>query len=249
MVNINTNYIMNLLFDNDIFYFQPTQLSALLDIDRGRAYDLIQRLKNRKVIVEVENGKYLVTGYDTKRILSNPFYIATNIVVPSYVSYWSVLNYYGFTEQVPRLIFAATTKQKKQIRFKNYVFKYVHIKKDKLYGYKKELVGEFPTFIAEPEKAIIDSIDLPHYAGGINEVSNCIGNSLDTIDTRKLVDYARRFPNKSTVSRLGYLFDIKGVELKGLQQAKSTSFVLLNAHKKKSKEWNKKWKVNVNEDV
>ena len=249
MVKINTNYIMNLLFDKDIFYFQPKQLSALLEISIGQTYDIIQRLKNSEVIIEVENGKYMVTGYDKKRILSNPFYIATNIVVPSYISYWSVLNYYGFTEQVPKFILVATSKQKKEMHFKNYIFKYVQIKRDKLYGYKKELIDEFPTFIAEPEKALIDGIDLPNYAGGINEISKIIDNSLDSIDKRKLVEYAIRFPSKSMISRLGYLFDMKGIELKGLQKSKSKSFVLLNPKKKKSNKWNKKWKININEEV
>ncbi len=249
MAKINTNYIMKLLFDKDIFYFQPKQLSALLEISIGQTYDIIQRLKNSEVVIELENGKYLVTGYDKKRVLSNPFYIATNIVVPSYISYWSILNYYGFTEQVPKFILVATTKQKKDMHFENYIFKYIQIKRGKLYGYKKKLIDEFPTFIAEPEKAIIDSIDLPNYAGGINEISKIIDNSLDSIDKRKLVEYAIRFPSKSTISRLGYLFDIKGVELKVLLKYKSNSFVLLNSKKKKSSNWNKKWKINVNEEV
>jgi len=240
---------MNLLFDNDIFYFQPKQLSALLEISIGQTYDIIQRLKNSEVVIEVENGKYLVTGYDKKRVLSNPFYIATNIVVPSYVSYWSILNYYGFTEQAPKSIFVATTKQKKDMHFENYIFKYVQIKRDKLYGYKKELIDEFPTFIAEPEKAIIDSIDLLNYAGGIKDISKIIDNALDSIDKRKLVEYAIRFPSKSMISRLGYLFNMKGIELKGLQKFKSKPFVLLNPKKKKSRKWNKKWNVNINEEV
>ena len=249
MANINTSYIMNFLFDNDIFYFQPKQLSIMLKIDIKTAYDIIQRLKNKDVIKEIENGKYLVTGYDKKRMLSNPFYLATHIVVPSYVSYSTILNYYGYTEQVPKFIFCATTKQKKEMHFENYMFKYIQIKKDKLYGYKKEFINEFPAFIAEPEKALIDSIDLPNFAGGIKEISNMIKEALDSIDKDKLVEYAIRFPNKSMISRLGYLFEINGIKLKELQKFKSKSFVLLNSKKKKSSNWDKKWKININEEV
>ena len=83
MANITTNYIMSFLFDNDIFFFQPRQFSTLLEIDIDTAYDIIQRLKRNNIITEVENGKYLVTGYDKKRILSNPFYIANVICAHS----------------------------------------------------------------------------------------------------------------------------------------------------------------------
>ena len=249
MVKITTNYIMELLFDSDIFYFQPKQLSTLLNLNINKTYDIIQRLKNNNIIREIENGKYLVTGYDKNRMLSNPFYIATHVVVPSYVSYWSILNYYGFTEQAPKFVLVATTKQKKKIHFENYLFKYIHIKQEKLYGYKKSYIDEFPAFIAELEKAIIDSIDLLKYSGGIKEISKIIDNALDSINENKLIDYAVKFPNKSMISRLGYLFDVKGIDLKKLQKVKSKSFVLLNPKRKKSSEWNKKWNINVNEDV
>ncbi len=249
MSKITTNYIMNLLFENDIFYFQPKQLSVLLGINMNKIYDIIHKLKNHKVIYEIENGKYLVTGYDKKRILSNPYYIATNCVVPSYVSYWSMLNYYGFTEQVPRIILVATTKQKKEIHFDHYLFKYVHIKKEKLYGYTKEVIDSLPMFLAEKEKTLIDSIDLPQYAGGIKEVAKCISNAIDSINKKKLIGYARRFPNRSMISRLGYLFEQNGVDLKELSKFKSISFVLLNQKKPRSNTWNKKWSINVNEDV
>ena len=118
MANITTNYIMKFLFDNDIFFFQPRQFSTLLEIDIDKAYDIIQRLKKNDIITEVENGKYLVTGYDKKRILSNPFYIASHIVIPSYISYWSALNFYGFTEQVPKFVLSATKKNPLQIFIK-----------------------------------------------------------------------------------------------------------------------------------
>ncbi len=238
-----------MLFDNDIFYFQPKQLSLLLETNMNKTYDIIQKLKNHQVIYEIENGKYLVTGYDKKRILSKPFYVATHCVVPSYISYWSMLNYYGFTEQVPRMIFVATTKQKNQLRFHRYLFKYVHIKKEKLYGYTREHSDSFPMFLADKEKTLIDSIDLPQYAGGITEIAKCIHNAVDFINKKKLVDYAKRFPNRSMISRLGYLFEQNGADLKELVQFTSTSFVLLNPKKPRSTIWNKKWKINVNEEV
>ena len=249
MSKVTTNYIMSLLFENDIFYFQPKQLSILLGANMDKTYDIIHKLKNHKVIYEIENGKYLVTGYDKKRILSNPFYIATNCVVPSYVSYWSMLNYYGFTEQVPRTILVATTKQKKEIHFDHYLFKYIHIKKEKLYGYTKEVIDSLPMFLAEKEKTLIDSIDLPHYAGGIKEVAKCISNAIDSINKKKLIDYAKRFPNRSMISRLGYLFEQNGMNLRELSKFKSISFVLLNPKKPRSNTWDKKWSINVNEEM
>jgi len=240
---------MNYLFDHDIFYIQPRQISLIFQIEINKVYDLIQRLKTHNLIQEVENGKYLVLGYDKKRVLSNPFFIATNIVIPSYISYWSALNYYGFTEQVPRYIFCATTKQKKPIHLGNYTFQYSTINKQKLYGYTKETIGELPTFIAEPEKAIIDSLDIMNNAGGIKEIAKSIDQAIDIINKKKLIEYAQHFPNKSLISRLGYLLENIGIKATALQQYKSTSYILLNPKKKNTKQYNKQWHIIINEEL
>lgn len=238
---------MSFLFDHDLFYIQPQQLSLLFHINIHKAYELIKRLKKHDLIQEIENGKYLVLGYDKKRILSNPFFIATHLVTPSYVSYWSALNYYGFTEQVPQVTFCATTKQKKPIQLENYTFTYSTIKKEKLYGYTKKTENELQIFIAEPEKALIDSLDIMKNAGGITEAANCINQALDTINKEKLIEYAQQFPNKSMISRLGYLLEHNQVDATSLQPYKSTSYVLLNPKKKKTKQYNNRWHLIVNE--
>ncbi|GFO96450.1 transcriptional regulator, trmB [groundwater metagenome] len=66
------------------------------------------RLEDRGFIKSVERGKYLLLGFEPERVLSNPFFIASRIVYPSYVSFWSALNFYGFTEQVPVVVFLAS---------------------------------------------------------------------------------------------------------------------------------------------
>ncbi|MFH1101243.1 MAG: type IV toxin-antitoxin system AbiEi family antitoxin [Methanobacteriota archaeon] len=249
MSNITTNYILTHLFDQDLFYVQPKQLSTLLHLNLQKTYDIIHRLKKNGSIQEIEKGKYLVTGYDRKRILSHPLFIATHIVVPSYVSYWSALNYYNWTEQAPKTILLATTKQKKPMQVENYLFKYIKISKEKLYGYTKETVGDFPAFIAEKEKTIIDALDLPRYAGGISEIAHCISKAINEIDTKKLIDYAKQFPNRSMVSRLGYLSEQNGLKLSALKPYMSSSFVLLNPKRKQSTQWDTTWNINVNDEV
>ena len=75
------------------------------------AYRLAARLKAEGLGEEVEKGKYLLLGLEPERVLSNPLFIASHLAAPAYVSYWSALHYYGFTEQVPLTAFVATTKK------------------------------------------------------------------------------------------------------------------------------------------
>lgn len=60
-----------------------------------------------------------------------PLFIASHLVAPAYVSYWSALHFYGFTEQVPLTTFVATTKKKRPVTFRDFPFRFVTVKSRK----------------------------------------------------------------------------------------------------------------------
>lgn len=243
---LSTKYIFSKLYQAGTMYFTTQMFASLFDINKEKAYQTIFSLKQRNLIKEIEKGKYLVLGFEPHRVLANPLFIASQIVYPSYVSFRSMLHYYGFTEQTPFTVYAATTKRKKEIEFERYRYKFIALAPHKFFGYKKEMIGESPVLIAEKEKAIIDSFDEPKYAGGFFEAAKALFNAKGEIDNKKLIDYALKMNNKTLCSRLGFLLEKYQMETAGLESAISTSFILLNPDKTKSRRWNKKWRVNVN---
>jgi predicted transcriptional regulator of viral defense system len=206
--------IIRQLRQRDLFYFTPSMLSDLFTLDLARVYRLVARLKEDGLIVEVEKGKYLLLGLEPERVLSNPLFIASHLVTPAYVSYWSALHFYGFTEQVPLTVFAATTKKKRPVSFHGFQFRFVTVQPGKFFGYRREMVGELPVLIADEAKAIVDSLDQPRYAGGITEVAKTLRTALELVDVSTLVEYANRMGNKSLGSRLGYLLESLGHPVK-----------------------------------
>ena len=114
-LKISTNYIIKSLFEQEYYYFTVRELAGLLKVPVEKAYTIVARLKDRGFIKSVERGKYLLLGFEPEHVLSNPFFIASRIVYPSYVSFWSALNFYGFTEQVPIMLFLASTRKKNRL--------------------------------------------------------------------------------------------------------------------------------------
>ncbi|HEY9207279.1 MAG TPA: type IV toxin-antitoxin system AbiEi family antitoxin [Candidatus Methanoperedens sp.] len=158
----------------------------------------------------------------------------------------SALNFYGFTEQVPVMVFLASTRKKKEVEFNNFRFKYVLINPEKFFGYKKERIGDLDFLIAEEEKAIIDSLYLPENAGGMAEVIKAVYNAKEKVDPDKLFAYASAMKNKSLCSRLGYLLERFEKEAGMLLECSSNEYVKLDPAREKSSVWDKKWHVNVN---
>jgi predicted transcriptional regulator of viral defense system len=244
--NLSTNYIIKTLFDKELYYFTVRDLAGILNIPVRKAYTHIPGIEDKGFIKSIEKGKYLLLGFEPERVLSNPFFIASHIVYPSYVSYWSALNFYGFTEQVPAMVFLASTRKKAKVEFNGFRFKYVLVNPKKFFGYRKERFGDFDFLIAEEEKAIIDSLDLPDNAGGVSEVAKAVYNAKDSIELDRLFRFAIDMNNRSLCSRLGYLLERFGTDADVLLNNASREYIKLDPARPKSRVWDKKWRVNVN---
>jgi len=68
--------------------------------------------------------------------------------------------------------------------------------------------------IAEPEKAILDSLDDERLAGGIAEIIESLRRGLanGSLSLPHLVDDALRYPNRAVINRLGYLLSRSGAD-------------------------------------
>ena len=186
------NKVYETMKKNNLFLFRIRDLCLLLGLDRTKAYNIVKSLKKKGVIKNI--GKRFFAFADVDELS-----MATAIHYPSYISFWTALNYYGFSDNVPKKIFLATTKYSKEVGN----FKYITLSKKRFFGYTK--VGELT--IAEKEKAILDSLLFPKYSGGIKEVEKSIENAINSLDIKKLIEYSFKLKSKIVIKRLGFILD------------------------------------------
>ena len=108
---------------------------------------------------------------------------------------------------MPFTLFIATTKKKPKVEWQSVAFKFVTLSKRKFFGYRFESAFDAEVCMAEPEKAIVDSFDKPHYAGGVEQLARITWRGLAKVDEGKLVDYAVRMESHALVQRLGFVVD------------------------------------------
>jgi predicted transcriptional regulator of viral defense system len=228
----------------DLFSITPRLVADLFGVDRAQSYAWLDQLQGRGLVAAVEKGKYLLLGLEPERILSNPLFIATQLVTPAYVSFWSALHYHGLTEQVPRTVLVATTRKKQPVTFGGHSFRYVHIQPHRFFGYQREMLGGLPVLVADQAKALVDSLALPRYAGGVAEVSRCLALALPDLDLTVLVEYANRMGDRSLASRLGYLLERLGRAVDGLHP--SAGPVLLDPQGGSPSSYDSRWRVRIN---
>jgi len=219
---------------NNLSVFRIKDISLLINTGRTRAYNIIKSLKKKGAIETVRPGLYALKG-------THEFVIGASLNWPSYLSFWSALNYYGLTDQMPKIIFFASTKYMKPV--KN--FRYVVLNTKRFFGYGT--IGDM--VIAEKEKAVIDSLLLPRYISSMRELYSGIESHLHELDIDKIIHYALRINSKAVIRRLGFILDeckIRKKQLELLSKNKGKGYELLDPTINKKNNFNKKWLLDIN---
>lgn len=218
---------------NGFSVFRIRDICLLLKINRTKAYNLVKSLKKKSVIKKAGKSFFAFTDTDD-------FVIGTGISYPSYISFWSALNYYGFSDQMPNKIFIATTKYSKDINN----FKYVTILRERFFGYTK--IGQI--VIAEKEKAIIDSLLFPKYSGGIKETIKCIQSAINEINTDRLLSYALKVNSRAVLRRLGFILEKLNYKnnIDKIRKKIGRGYEVLDPSLTKKNNLNDRWLLDVN---
>jgi len=145
---MNKQQLLETLNHYGIKVFSLNDIKILLPNESYLATDL-KRMADNNVITRIAKGYYVLANF-----LVSSEEIAQKIYNPSYISFESALYMYGIINQGPNEIFLATTKRTKSIKILDTIVKFRHLKQDLFFGF----LLQKNIFIAEPEKAVLDTL-------------------------------------------------------------------------------------------
>lgn len=189
------------------------------DIGDQNLYELLTQLESKGWLLRVERGVYVVVPRAARGTWhEHPFIIAAAMAPePYYVSYWSALSFHNLTEQMPKVVVVAInggrSRGKTFVTFQGYRYQFVSRSKASFFGIDQyDMTGLngaacVAVSIAEPEKAILDSLNNERLSGGMSEIIKSLQRGLAnrSLSPQRLVDYALRYPNGAVINRLGYI--------------------------------------------
>lgn len=244
---MRTNFIDKLAKSGNTFRFDEAQKALGANFFVTKV--ILSRLEKRGIIERVEKGKYIIIprGAEKGKYTLHEFIIGSLLIEPYSIAYWSALNFYGLTEQIPNTIFIQTISRKKKLEIVIFGVKYkiVKIKETKFFGLRKEWIDETQINITDKEKTIVDCLDKPQYSGGIIEVAKALKNG--QINIEKVVNYANKIGNSGVIRRLGYLSEFLGIEV-NISPINVRNYLLLDPTMPKNDLKNAKWRLIINLD-
>jgi predicted transcriptional regulator of viral defense system len=184
-----------------------------LGIPYEKAKLIVNRLTAKGWLIALSRGGYLIVPLEAGvegRYSEHEFVIASHLVEPYYIGYWSALQHHGLTEQMPATVFVASTKSvKKRIRvILDSRYRIVTVVEHKFFGFEGVTVANSTVSISTKAKSIADCLDHPEYCGGIDEAAKAIWAARDGVSVAEVADIGRRMGNSAILKRLGFLAEL-----------------------------------------
>ena len=250
-MNYNTvssleSVLLQKVTDYNVLVFGVEEIKRLSNWNQHRIHNLLQSLIKKNLITRIKRNNYVLTEHISEHIYN----IATETITPSYISFWTALSYYGYTDQQLTTIQLVSTQQKKPMRVSSFTIEPTTFQIQRFFGYHK---NQENISIATPEKTFIDSLYQIEKCGGLDEYCKTLENAWGILNQQKLVLGLLRFQNKSIISRMGYIIDhlslSKSKYIKKLEKNTSQTPVKLNPNNKKKGAYNKKWNILINHQI
>ena len=221
-------------------------------------YSLLYQLKRKKWVLPLKGGLYAIVPLEigakgAESFIVHDFVVASFLTNPYYIGMWSALNYHGFSDQIPSAVFICTPRAKKSIKVPHVEFVFVQLSSKKFMGMEKTFIEGKEVFVSDKNKTIVDCLDHPEHAGGIDEIARAIFFNHEEIDFAQVRSYALKMSNVAIFKRLGFILDSAGLldkhtgVLKGIKLTKG--YPALDKLGPNKGRYSEKWKLFINADL
>jgi predicted transcriptional regulator of viral defense system len=230
-------------------------IENVLDISRKSAKDMAFALKEKGWLERLVHGKYLIlplAAGENAVYTAHEFVIASALVDPMYVGYWSAMNHHGLTEQLSRTVYIVTTERAREREIHGVTYRPVSVTDEKFFGYQPTAVGSAQVNIASIEKTLVDCADHPEFCGGLGELATAMQTAMDTrCSWERVVEYLQRLGNGAATKRIVYLADQLDLDLpayEGLLANFTTGYPLLDPTRDAAGTRDSKYQLRLNVD-
>jgi len=216
-----------------------------------RTADVLDTLARKGRLLQIQRGKYLVVPIKApnQQWAPNEFMVAALWMgdTPYYIGYYTMYNYWGFTEQIPQTVFIPNLTKNIKKTIGNVMYSAVKIDEKKYFGVSKIKVEDMDVCISDKERTLVDFVYNPIVS--FNNVANVFKENIKDIDLDKFIGYLNRFPVVSVRKRAGFFLEAIGCKDGALERLRKgigcedTYVVLDPTNKSRKGKINKDWKI------
>ncbi len=188
------------------------EATAILGCSDAHARKILHQLAQKQWLARIKAGVYEVIPAERGAYAfpdTNPLFIGSYLVSPYYFSYATAAFYYGLSTQAAATVYIATTaaKSKRVLTVRQRTYRLVVQPASQFFGAVEVEAYGSRVWMADREKAVVDALTHPEYAGDIPEIAGMLWRGKAQCDWMRLAVHALKMQSQSLLQRLGYLGD------------------------------------------
>ncbi|GAA0228803.1 type IV toxin-antitoxin system AbiEi family antitoxin domain-containing protein [Castellaniella daejeonensis] len=193
--------------------FNVADVASITGLSPSAARNLVHKAQQRGLVTRLKPGLYNLVPFELGRAtehVDSPYIIARELAgtAPYFLSHGTAFELHRMVTQPNFTIYASSTRRVRPQTVGGYDFRFVLITDKQEFGVMKHWIDKQRfVMISDMERTIIDGLRHPAYVGGITEVAKGLWMKRDTLNIRRLMDYAQRLGVGAVIRRLGYLLE------------------------------------------
>jgi predicted transcriptional regulator of viral defense system len=192
--------------------FSVTEASQELNLNSARTRKLLSHLAAGGWLSRVRRDLYSpvpLGATSPGEWRADPWVVAAATFSPVYIGGWTACEYWHFTDQLFRDIVAITCRRVRSrvIAIQGTRFRLKTIPLKNKFGTSPVWRGQNKVEVSDPSRTIVDILNDPTIGGGIRHIAEVLIAYFESEHRSEeiLLDYVKRFGNRTIYKRLGYL--------------------------------------------
>jgi predicted transcriptional regulator of viral defense system len=190
--------------------FTIQDINKILHISLAHARNIASDMVKKNAAERIKPGLFARIPesviLDKQQYTEDAILIATKSTKKAFLSHYTALTIHGLAERYTTQVYVTTAKHQRSMKYHGIKINFIKAIQKRFFGNKIINYSNENIQVSDLERTIIDVVNKPKYAGGWNETINCLKN-LDTINYKQLLIYLKKFNNKTTTRKIGYIID------------------------------------------
>lgn len=197
--------------------FTLSDVKAITNLSASSARNLVHKAQQRGLVTRLKPGLYNLVPFELGRAtehIESPYLIAREVAgnASYFLSHGTALELHRMVTQPNFTIHVSCTRRIRRQTIGGYEYRFILVTETQMFGMAKHWVTkEQSVMISDMERTIIDSLRRPDLAGGIADIAKGLWMKRDSLNAKRLIDYALRLEVGAVLRRLGYLLERYGM--------------------------------------
>lgn len=250
---------LNFLSLEQLEVFTTAQVTPYFEEMDTTAYEFLDDLARRGWLTKLKKGLFARNPQSAlgETYMPNWHKVAAAMMHERdyYIAYYSALQIHELITQpsLKEYIISTTRVHPKVQDLQGVEFEIIHIKDSRFFGFKKTWINDHDKVnCSDLEKTIIDCLDQPQHAGGLEGIIKAIDKAKDKIKANVLIEYSLRYKVQAVLKRLGYVLDHLGLyqtEQNIIQELITEAYTKLDPSMDIKGKFHRKWRIEDNVDL